>query len=336
MCFFVSGAKAQDVSLESSPALGRFDMAKLKDKDPVFDFVDRSDWVALGKMYEERFHDKRQAFKYYYESALAADAEGQFRLAALYESFSDKNNDRIVSWLEKAANQGHLEAQFALGKIYHFGRKGILPDFKKAVFWYKKAAEQGDKEALRNMDLILDSASVKSKVTGDDKWDLQWYKKFAKSGDAESLYELAKALETGAHGIRVDKAEAKRLYQEAAKKGYIEAQCRLAHIFLKEGKEKEAFNWYEQASLMDYALAQKKLSEFYAKGIGCDMDLEKSYLWLYLSTTSMFPFKTEEELFAVSPELKKASLLLTRQKREEIMRQASPFIQKMRPYALEK
>ena len=321
---------------EKEEPSSRFDMQKLKETEPVFDFIDRSDWIALGRMYEERFHDKRQAFKYYYEAAQAGDAEGQFRLAALYESFRNKDNDRIVSWLKKAAAQGHLEAQFALGKIYHFGRKGVLPDLREAVFWYRKAAEQGDKEALRNMDLILASEPVKGKVTGDDKWDLQWHKKFAQSGDAESMYELAKALETGAHGVKVDYAEAKRLYEEAAKKGYIEAQCRLAQIFLKVGKEYEAFYWYEQASLMDYALAQKKLAEFYRDGTGCEKDLEKSYLWLYLSVTSMFPYEEEGELFASSPELEAAASSLSKEQREKVMRQAEPFIQKMRPYALEK
>jgi TPR repeat protein len=51
-----------------------------------------------------------------------------------------------VYWYQKAANQGQAEAQYNLGIAYTFG-KGVLKDYKQAVYWYQKAADQGYAEA---------------------------------------------------------------------------------------------------------------------------------------------------------------------------------------------
>jgi TPR repeat protein len=45
-----------------------------------------------------------------------------------------------VYWYKKAANQGYAEAQFNLGIAYTIG-KGVLKDYKQAVYWYQKAAD---------------------------------------------------------------------------------------------------------------------------------------------------------------------------------------------------
>ena len=53
---------------------------------------------------------------------------------------------KAVYWYKKAAEQGDSDAQFGLGTIYSAGT--IVPeDFTKAVYWYKKAAEQGNSDA---------------------------------------------------------------------------------------------------------------------------------------------------------------------------------------------
>ena len=40
------------------------------------------------------------------------------------------------------AEQGHAGAQGALGHMYYYG-EGVPQDDRQAVFWYRKAAEQG-------------------------------------------------------------------------------------------------------------------------------------------------------------------------------------------------
>jgi TPR repeat protein len=57
-----------------------------------------------------------------------------------------KDYKQAVYWYQKAADQGYAEAQSILGVMYAFG-KGVLKNDKQAVYWYQKAAEQGLAEA---------------------------------------------------------------------------------------------------------------------------------------------------------------------------------------------
>jgi TPR repeat protein len=57
-----------------------------------------------------------------------------------------------MEWLHKAAEQGHIKAQFALGNIFTEGK--ITPqDYAEGVKWYRKAAEQGNAGAQYNLGL---------------------------------------------------------------------------------------------------------------------------------------------------------------------------------------
>ncbi|MBR0097489.1 MAG: SEL1-like repeat protein, partial [Synergistaceae bacterium] len=45
---------------------------------------------------------------------------------------------------------GHAEAQYNLGNMYINGR-GVQQDYQQALYWYRKAAEQGDAGAQNNL-----------------------------------------------------------------------------------------------------------------------------------------------------------------------------------------
>lgn len=49
-----------------------------------------------------------------------------------------------AKWYEKAASQGHEEAQYSLGTFYEDGR-GVIKNKVLAKMWYQKSAEQGHK-----------------------------------------------------------------------------------------------------------------------------------------------------------------------------------------------
>lgn len=53
-----------------------------------------------------------------------------------------RNDSMAVIWYEKAANQGHKEAQYELGESYRYGR-GVEINNYLAFYWYEKAAKQG-------------------------------------------------------------------------------------------------------------------------------------------------------------------------------------------------
>ncbi|GHT32760.1 hypothetical protein AGMMS49592_0010 [Endomicrobiia bacterium] len=56
----------------------------------------------------------------------------------------------------KKAEQGFAEAQYNLGVMYYKG-EGVKQDYKEAIKWFKKAAEQGHSGAKTALTKILES-----------------------------------------------------------------------------------------------------------------------------------------------------------------------------------
>ncbi len=48
-----------------------------------------------------------------------------------------------MAWYRKAAEQGHVDGQYALGDMYRDGN-GVDQDHEESIKWLKRAAEQGD------------------------------------------------------------------------------------------------------------------------------------------------------------------------------------------------
>ncbi len=51
------------------------------------------------------------------------------------------------------ATEGNVNAQYDIATIYYEG-KGVEQNFKKALYWYKKAAEQEDAKAYAKIGLM--------------------------------------------------------------------------------------------------------------------------------------------------------------------------------------
>ena len=55
---------------------------------------------------------------------------------------------KAAKWYLKSAEQGNANGQWRLGAMYVYG-DGVEKDLVKATEWYQKSAEQGDAEAQR-------------------------------------------------------------------------------------------------------------------------------------------------------------------------------------------
>ena len=61
----------------------------------------------------------------------------------------DINQSQAAKWYEKAAIQGHIDAQYNIGLMYANG-EGVEQNEQFALMWLASAAKQGDKEATKN------------------------------------------------------------------------------------------------------------------------------------------------------------------------------------------
>src|SRR5208282_6702293 len=53
----------------------------------------------------------------------------------------------MVEW-QAAADHNDPEAEFGLGSLYELGAGDLKQDYKQADYWYRKAADQGNSEAI--------------------------------------------------------------------------------------------------------------------------------------------------------------------------------------------
>ena len=270
-----------------------------------------------------------------YEAAEKGEAEACYQLAVYYEKQPEKDYHQIVHYLKKAALAHHLEAEFALGYIYQYGKPGILPNALEAAEYYRHAAAHGDKEAARLLEQLEKTAAYRldSKADLDEQWDIEWYRKSAGQGDAESQYMLGKIY---LEGKKVDKDTSKAVawFYQAASKGHLEAMVELARLYIKgEGtsvKSAKGVELLEKAAEMDFPLAQQELYKYYLSKK--EPDYKKAYKWLYLSVAYMFP--DEPYLRRVSPTLAEVEDKLIPTDKLEALKEIELFIKEHRGHSV--
>jgi TPR repeat protein len=110
----------------------------------------------------------------------AGDPWAQNELGEMYEiGVGVPEDDRkAVEWYKKAAEQGYADGQYNLGRMYEIGR-GIPKNLKKAVELYKKAAEQGNADAQNDLGFAYEYGKG---VAVDYKQALRWYQKALEQG----------------------------------------------------------------------------------------------------------------------------------------------------------
>jgi TPR repeat protein len=136
--------------------------------------------------------------------------EAQFNLGFMYykgEGVS-QNYPEATKWLRKAAEQGHVKAQFLLSSIVakwlrkaadqgdgysqanlghmyygglYYGGLGVPQDYSEAAKWYRKAADQGIASAQTNLGAMYDKGEG---VAQDYAEAAKWYRKAAEQRNA--------------------------------------------------------------------------------------------------------------------------------------------------------
>ncbi len=93
--------------------------------------------------------DLKEAEKWYLKSAEKGNPMGQYKCGEFCYRRGDEAN--MLMWQTKAAKQNYAPAQYNLGISYAYG-KGVTEDMEKAREWIKKAAEQGEPNAIEWLD----------------------------------------------------------------------------------------------------------------------------------------------------------------------------------------
>ena len=233
---------------------------------------------ALAECYAESLNDK--ATNYYLKAAEQGHMVAQYKLGdcCLNGIGVAKDNVEAAKWFKKAAEQGHVEAQYKLGDCCLNGI-GVAEDDEEAVKWYRKAAEQGHTVAQYNLGYCYFGGIG---VAKDDAEAAEWFQKAAEQGDADAQCKLGYCY-FGGLGVTKDDAEAAKWFKKAAEQGDADAQSKLGYCYLGglgvAKDDAEAAEWFQKAAEQDDVDAQCALGACYFNGSGVAKDDVEAVKW---------------------------------------------------------
>ena len=137
--------------------------------------------------------------------------------------------DKLQNFTDKYSSEANK--QYVLGGRYRYGLE-VEKDYKKAIEWYEKAANQGHRKAQLEIATLY---TDKENTEKDYKKAIEWYEKiinqeFTEDSTFNGDYNEYKAQKTIAqnnlgnlyyngHGVKQDKNKAKELYEKACNGG---------------------------------------------------------------------------------------------------------------------
>ena len=123
-----------------------------------------------------------------------------------------------LSELRMKVENRDASAQFDLGFMFANG-EGVTQDYKQAVYWYTKSAEQGDAGAQYNLALMFVNGEG---VTQDYKQAVDWYRKAAEQGYAGAQNNLGLMFFEG-KGVTQDYVQAHKWWNISAFEDFLAA-----------------------------------------------------------------------------------------------------------------
>ncbi|MCF6284338.1 MAG: hypothetical protein L3K26_04020 [Candidatus Hydrogenedentes bacterium] len=214
-------------------------------------------WYSLAAV--EILHQKN--YRYGLERTMTEEelAEAKRRAAAF------KWKGDYLTRTMKRAEQGNVQAQKTLGRLYTYGA-GVEQDDVEALTWYRRAAEQGDVTQQVNLGFMYRDGRG---VERDYVASVKWFTGAAEQGNAEAQVWLGRMYKKG-EGVEKDFVESARWFRAAAESGDFYGQMNLGRIYAEgRGVEKdlvEAYLWYRLVSKKDprekaYVDLEKEMSK---------------------------------------------------------------------------
>ena len=179
-----------------------------------------------------------------------------------------QDTQEALKWFRLAAEQGHAQTQFMLGRMYH-GGQGVPQDYSEAVKWYRKAAEQEVPQAQFLLGQLYYGGQG---IHLDYSEALKWYRKAAEQGVAQAQYNLG-AMYATRQGTPQE-------YGQSMAQGYGQVSTR--------NYQEEGVKWLRLAAKQGHMMAQSNLVLMYLYGHGVPKDLIRAYMWEIVVAAVMF------------------------------------------------
>ncbi|CAO3632385.1 unnamed protein product [Mucor hiemalis] len=242
----------------------------------------------IGEIYQKGGYGIEQNYKtareYYLKAAEKDHTPSQYCLGM--QSFrgqgADINYLEALTWFEKTLKSGFYEdTHYTVGFIYQIGGYGVETDYKKAIFFFGKAIENGNTKAMLSMgDMYMGGFGMEK----DHKWALYWYEKAAENNNFTALTNLGRIYGFGYEEIDKDFKKAYDYTLRAADLENVRAQLLLLGAFYYNGigtfiDVQRAMDWYIKAANQGSGNAMNKIGFLFENGYGVDVGYGKAMEW---------------------------------------------------------
>ena len=204
------------------------------------------------------------------EKANAGDIDSQLQIATAYLNGTkgfQKNTNKALVWLERAAIQGQKDAQYKLGSIYYNG-KLAKHNLHKAKFWLNKAAQNGVENAKVLISAINTGKKPSKFQTKTKKGSTgELFLSAAENGDKEAQFKIGLMYLYGQDGFQRDPEQALQWLKAAANQNHVDAQFQtgMAYYDPNSNNNQEAQTWLIKAAENGHSDAQYFLGTIYNK-----------------------------------------------------------------------
>ncbi|KAF9932233.1 hypothetical protein FBU30_008655 [Linnemannia zychae] len=204
------------------------------------------------------------------KAAKQGHSDAQNTLGIMFEGGygTPRNPAKAMEWYLQAAKQGNVKAQNNIGYLYEKG-EGVPQDYAKAVRWILKAAHQGYDQAQFNIGVLYKYGRG---VPQDFSKAMNCHgmvSKAAMQGDADAQNSIGILCEQG-QGVQQDYSKAMEWLLMAARQGYAQAEYNIGVLYKqRQGVDQShllAMEWSSKAAAQGYAQAQFNIGYMYDRG----------------------------------------------------------------------
>jgi len=222
----------------------------------------------------------KEAFNSFEKLAKSGNANAQYNIGMMYYNGVGVKKNKIMAfvWLEQSSNKGNKLAQNKLGYMYEKGEVKGTKDEAKAVKEYLKSALQNYNIAQLNLAMKFSENPTRENL----EIALFWYQKAAANGNTAAMNNLANMYYHG-HSVPRDYKKAYDLYFKAASFGDYIAQFNLAMMYYNgeyvKQSDKDAIAWLTFSAENGYPTAQVRLGNFYKDGMAVKQNYKSAFYW---------------------------------------------------------
>ena len=168
----------------------------------------------------------------------------------------DLDDEKAIYWFKKAANQGYAKAQLALGVCYEEGTSVNKKDWDKAFYWYGKSAAQGNAEAQYHLGECYEYGIG---TADNEKQAIYWYEKAARQGNIDAMESLTDEL--------LDIDESRRMYWKKQMFAVYMGKAKVGDAEAQDVMGRYYYNGEEGVVSKDYAKAAYWLEKAVNNGV---------------------------------------------------------------------